>query len=125
MDRDLMAQRNDREYTNYLRTQRDSPKLLNKEAVLQSKGYQYFIQTSNGRQSIPAYQISKHNTVYIQQSHYATLTPKESAFLIQREIQRNIIRIQVLRRAGRNEEFLQHYKDQNKQLSNQLKDVVY
>ena len=110
----MMAQRTDPEYTNYLRTQRDSPKLLNKEAAFQFRGYQYFIQTSNGRQSIPAYQISKHDTVYIQKSHFATLTPKERAFLIQREIQRNTIRIQVLRRSGRNEEFLQHYKDQNK-----------
>ena len=115
----------DREYTNYLRTQRDSPKLQNKEAVLQSRGYQYFIQTSDGRQSIPVYQIPKYDTVYIQQSHFTTLTPKEKAFLIQRKIQRNLIRIQVLRRVGRNEEILQHYKDQNKQLSNQLKDIIY
>ena len=74
---------------------------------------------------VGVYQIPKYDTVYIQKSPYATLTPKERAFLIQREIQRNLIRIQVLRRVGRNEEFIQYYKDQNKQLSNQLKDVIY
>ena len=121
----MMDQSADREYTNYLRNQRDSPKLQNKEAVLQSRGYQYFVQTKNGRQSIPAYQIPKYDTVYIQKSNYVTLTPKERAFLIQREIQRNTIRIQVLRRTERSEEIQQHYKEQNKQLSNQLKDVVY
>ena len=121
----------DREYTNYLRTQRDSPKLQNKEAVLQSRGYQYSIQTKDGRQLIPVYQIPKYDTVKIHRSPYATLTPKERAFLLQREIQRNLIRIQVLQTARRNEqnpqyeEILQYYKDQNKQLSNQLKDVVY
>ena len=125
MDRELMAQRTDREYTNYLRAQRDSPKLQNKEKDIQSRGYQYFVQTSHGRQSIPAYQIPKHDTIYIQKSPYATITPPERAFIIQREIQRNTIRIQVLRRVERNEEFIQYYKEQNKQLSDQLKDIVY
>ena len=125
MDREMMAQREEREYTNYLRAQRDSPKLQNKEKDIQSRGYQYFAQTSYGRQCIPAHQIPKYDTIHIRKSPYTTITPQERAFLIQREIQRNTIRIKVMKRIERSEEFIQYHREQNKQLSDQLKDIVY
>lgn len=130
MDPAMIARRNAREYSNYLRSQRDSPKLQNKEKVIQSRGYVYSIQTQNGRQVIPAYQIPKYDEIYVQKSPYATITPKERAFLIQRQIQKNTIRLITHQRASRSEEFLhnefiQYYQDQNRQLSDQLKDVVY
>ena len=130
MDPAMMAQRNDREYTNYLRTQRDSPSLQNKEKSILSRGYVYSIQTPNGRQFIPAYQIPKYDEIYIHKSPYATITPKERAFILQRQIQKNTIRLLTHQRLSRSgdflhNEFIQHYQEQNRQLADQLKDVVY
>ena len=114
-----------KEYIRRLREERDNPILRRRDSNISHRHFTYYIKNAeNESQPIPYHQIRNHDVVHIRHSYWSAITPKEQAFLLQRQIHSNIIFIHVLRKAGHPQTDIQFYHNQVQQLKEKLNRLI-